>query len=473
MTLRLTNTFSGAKEAFAPLDTNRVGLYVCGVTVYDDCHIGHARAAVAFDTLVRYLRHRGFHLTYVRNFTDIDDKILNRAAQEGVDWTQISRRYVEAYYRDMNPLGLVRPDVEPRATDHIPDMLQLIERLVEKGYAYAAGGNVFFAIEKFPAYGRLSGKNIDELIAGARVEPSEEKRNPLDFALWKAAKPGEPSWPSPWGPGRPGWHIECSAMSMKYLGESFDLHGGGRDLIFPHHENEIAQSEAATGRPFARMFIHNGFVNIRSEKMSKSEGNIIALKDIYRHFTPEALRLYLLSTHYASPLDYSDDNLRQAEQRTFRVYKLLSTVRPDLSPPPDALDAELTRFNDVMDDDLNTPAALALIAGRFDALASDLHATGRPRPLDAIALARAAILAMGAPLGLFQADPQDYFARVTQLHLTQIGLTAAAIEERIAERTQARSAKDWARADRIRADLKAQGVALEDAKDRTTWRVDL
>lgn len=472
MGLVLTNSLTRTKESLAPLAPPRIGLYVCGVTVYDDCHIGHARAAVVFDTLVRYLRHRKYDVRFVRNFTDIDDKIIQRAQRENLPWSGVSRKYIEEFYRDMAPLNLLKPDHEPLATEHIPEMIDLVRKLMERGTAYESGGDVYFSIERFAGYGKLSGKKIDELQAGARVEPSEQKRNPLDFALWKASKPGEPSWPSPWGPGRPGWHLECSAMSMKYLGDSFDLHGGGLDLIFPHHENEIAQSEAATGKPFARAFLHNGFVNIRKEKMSKSEGNVVTLKELYKSFTPEAIRLFLLSAHYRSPLEYSEENIRQAEQRAFRVYRILRDVPAGSADVPPDLEADLEPFRETMDDDLNTPAALALLAGKLDLLSDRSRKPSPSSSAAAPSFLRHTVLGMGNVLGLFQAPPEDYLARLTHLHLHRQGLSRERIEGMILRRSEARGAKRWEEADQIRSDLFKLGIALEDGREGTRWHVE-
>ncbi|MGB7630580.1 MAG: cysteine--tRNA ligase, partial [Candidatus Deferrimicrobium sp.] len=313
MTLSVFNTMGNRKEPFVPLVPGKVRMYVCGVTVYDLCHIGHARANVAFDIIVRYLRYAGYDVTYIRNFTDIDDKIIRRAAQEGSDYLAVSTKYIRAFHEDFDRLGLLRPDVEPKATEHLPEIVALVARLVREGQAYEVGGDVYYSVKGFPGYGKLSGKNVEDLRVGARVDVDERKNDPLDFALWKASKPGEPAWESPWGPGRPGWHIECSAMSMKHLGETFDIHGGGKDLVFPHHENEIAQSEAATGKPFARYWLHNGFVNINNEKMSKSLGNFFTLRDVLAQVKPEVLRFFLASSHYRSPIDYSDQSLIEAK----------------------------------------------------------------------------------------------------------------------------------------------------------------
>ncbi|UCG37870.1 MAG: cysteine--tRNA ligase, partial [bacterium] len=315
MSLRVYNTLSGKKEEFQPIDPPRVGLYACGVTVYDFCHIGHARAAVAFDVIARYLRYAGYDVTYVRNYTDIDDKIIHRSAEQGVPWKELAETFIEAHDTDMAALGVRRADVEPRATEYIEEIIGIVQTLVEKGYGYVVEGDVYFEVERFAGYGKLSKRDLDQMQAGARVDVDERKRNPLDFALWKSSKPGEPSWDSPWGKGRPGWHIECSAMSAAILGQPLDIHGGGKDLIFPHHENEIAQSEAAAGREFVRYWMHNGFVNIDSEKMSKSLGNFFTIREVLEKYRPEVVRLFLLSTHYRSPLDFSDRALEEATIR--------------------------------------------------------------------------------------------------------------------------------------------------------------
>jgi len=322
MTLCVFNTLGNRKEPFEPATPGTVRMYVCGVTVYDLCHIGHARANVAFDIIVRYLRHRGYEVTYVRNFTDIDDKILRRAAETGSDYRTVSEKYIEAFYRDFDRMGLLRPEAEPRATAHIPEIIALVAKLVDAGLAYPVDGDVYYAVKGFREYGKLSGKNVEDLMAGARVEVDDRKRDPLDFALWKASRPGEPAWESPWGPGRPGWHIECSAMAMRHLGETFDIHGGGKDLVFPHHENEIAQSEGATGKPFARYWIHNGFVNVDSEKMSKSLGNFFTLREVLATVKPDVLRFFFASSHYRSPIDYSDRSLAEARAGLDRLYRV-------------------------------------------------------------------------------------------------------------------------------------------------------
>src|SRR5512136_3124072 len=326
MPLRVYNTLSGGKEEFVPLRPGKVGMYVCGVTVYDYSHIGHARAYVAFDVILRYLRYLGYDVTYVRNYTDIDDKIIKRANSDGVPFYEISERFIKEFDRDMAELGVEVPDVQPKATEHLAEIISLVTTLIDKGYAYQAGGDVYFCVDKFASYLKLSKRNLEEMQAGARIEVDEKKRHPMDFALWKEAKAGEPFWDSPWGKGRPGWHIECSAMSLKYLGETLDIHGGGQDLIFPHHENEIAQSEAATGRPFVRYWLHNGFVNINAEKMSKSLGNFFTIREVLEKYDREVLRFFLLSAHYRSPLDFSDQNLTEAEAGMERIYGALAGI---------------------------------------------------------------------------------------------------------------------------------------------------
>jgi len=333
MALRIYNSQTKQKEPFGPLDPPRVGIYVCGVTVYDSCHIGHARSMIVFDVLVRYLRFQGFQVTYVRNFTDIDDKIIARAQQQGVDPGALAERYIQEFERDMKVLGVSVPDVEPRATRHIPEIIRFIQKLIERDTAYVVEGDVYFAVETFSAYGALSHRTLEEMQAGARIEVDPRKHHPMDFALWKKGKPGDPVWDSPWGPGRPGWHIECSAMSSRYLGETFDIHGGGKDLIFPHHENELAQSMAVSSKPLARYWVHNGFVTIQGEKMSKSLGNFLTIREMVERFHPEGIRLFLLSRHYRSPLDYSDQAIQEAQMGLHRFYTLLK----DLEHPEDRL----------------------------------------------------------------------------------------------------------------------------------------
>ena len=335
MTLRIYNTLKGKKEEFIPLEPGKAGMYVCGPTVYDNCHMGHARASIVFDVVFRYLMYKGLHVTYVRNITDIDDKIINKANDEGVGFEVITKRYIKSFHDDMLDLGNKPPTLEPKATGHIKEIIEIIKRLIASGHAYQVDADVYYSVENFGEYGKLSGRKTDELISGARIDVDERKQSPLDFALWKSSKPGEPSWGSPWGEGRPGWHIECSAMSCKHLGESFDIHGGGKDLVFPHHENEVAQSEAASGKPFAKYWLHNGFVNVNQEKMSKSLGNFFTIRDLLGLYHPEILRFFLLTTHYRSPIDYSDQSLKDAETALERIYTTLGTIDSLLSQGAD------------------------------------------------------------------------------------------------------------------------------------------
>jgi cysteinyl-tRNA synthetase len=491
MTLRLYNSFSGQKEDFKPLVDNQIGIYVCGITAYDDCHLGHARAAVVFDVIIRYLRHRGFKVTHVQNITDIDDKIINRAREKGVSCKELSEHYTGEFHRDMEALGVARPDMEPKATGHIQDIIRLIETLVSKGYAYAAEGNVFFSVEKFPGYGRLSHRRLEEMQAGARVEIDSRKRHPMDFALWKAGKPGEPTWESPWGPGRPGWHIECSAMSIRYLGETFDIHGGGQDLIFPHHENEVAQSVAATGKPFVRYFVHNGFVTINGEKMSKSLGNFLTIKEILSGYHPEALRLFLLSKHYRSPLDYSEDLIREKQVSLDRIYATLgealeivaaSAIPPaaGVSLPPEA-EAAYSRIRDLkklfyeaLDDDFNTAQAMGHV---FDAVKgiNTLLQISKKGPDQAcraaIGFGVSAIREVGQVLGLFSADPKSYLEGRRAEKLSKLSLTADHIRDLIHQREEARAKKDWVVADALRKKLAGADIILKDSPRGTTWEI--
>jgi cysteinyl-tRNA synthetase len=488
MTLRIYNTLTGKKEDFVPLRGKRVGLYVCGVTVYDLCHIGHARSAVVFDTIFRYLRYRGYEVTFVRNFTDIDDKIIKKANDEGVDYKTIAEKYIEEFNIDMGRLGLEKPSVEPKATEHIPEMIRLISILIEKRFAYQRNGDVFFSVERFKDYGKLSKRNLDEMQAGARVEIDEKKENPLDFALWKTSKPGEPYWESPWGKGRPGWHIECSVMSQKYLGETFDIHGGGKDLIFPHHENEIAQSEAATGKPFVRYWIHNGFVNINKEKMSKSLGNILTLKEIFKDWHPEVLRLFFLSYHYRSPVDYSLDGLSEAKSGLDRFYHTLNVIQEELKKPlsqkklnspiiencRQAISSFQTRFEEAMDDDFNAAEAL----GYFYDLQTHLNSLvslskGQPTQEMTSLLEQGfdQFSKRGGVFGLFREDPGKYVNQQKKEGLKKLNLKEEEILRSIEERNLARREKNWKRADEIRNELLSKGIILEDAPSGTNWNL--
>jgi len=490
MTIRIYNTLTGKKEDFVPLQEKKVGMYVCGVTVYDLCHIGHARSAIVFDTIYRYLRYHGHDVTFVRNFTDIDDKIIRRANEEGVDCNTIAGKYIGEFNIDMGRLGLEKPSVEPKATEHIPEMIRLISTLTQKGVAYQSGGDIFFSVEKFREYGKLSKRNLEEMQAGARVEIDEKKENPLDFVLWKASKPGEPFWESPWGKGRPGWHIECSVMSQKYLGETFDIHGGGRDLTFPHHENEIAQSEAATGKPFVRYWIHNGFVNINKEKMSKSLGNILTIKEILKDWHPEVLRLFFLSHHYRSPIDYAEDSFLEAKSGLDRFYHTLNAVQEELkkSALPGLKKVEFSAIENVrkaiesfpfqleeaMDDDFNTAQALGYFFDLHRSLNSLLDISkGHPTEEIVLILKQGLdhFFSKGWIFGLFREEPQNYLDQQKKEGLKKLNLTEDEILKSIVERNQVRKEKNFKRADEIRTNLLSKGIILEDTSSGTNWKL--
>ena len=456
-------------------------MYVCGVTVYDLCHIGHARSMIVFDVIYRWLKASGYKVTYVRNFTDLDDKIIERAKREGVSFKEIASRYIAEFYTDMDALGLERPQVEPKATEHLREMIEMVKVLLSKGFAYEVDGDVYFSVESFPGYGRLSGRNLEEMMAGARIEPDPRKRNPLDFALWKASKPGEPAWESPWGKGRPGWHLECSVMSQKYLGESFDIHGGGQDLIFPHHENEIAQSEAATGRPFVRYWLHNGFVNIRGEKMSKSLGNVLTIRQLTSSHHPEVLRLFLLGRHYRSPIDYSEEALKEASRGLERLYGLYHLAEESLegdspslaerwNPVLERIKDFPSRFQEAMDDDFNTPQALSLL---FELAREINRLKGKePRvPREVAEGVKGAILKVSEVLGLLSEEPREFFEASKRRRLQGVPLSEEEIERLIASRTEARRRKDWEKADQIRDYLASFGIILEDTPQGTIWRI--
>ncbi|MCC7410837.1 MAG: cysteine--tRNA ligase [Gammaproteobacteria bacterium] len=452
------DTLSGRKKPLEPLEPGHVRMYVCGMTVYDYCHVGHARVMVVFDMVVRYLRARGYRVTYARNVTDIDDKIIRRADENGESITALTDRYIRFMHEDAQALGVLPPDLEPRATGHITQILAMIETLIARGHAYvAANADVYYAIGSFPGYGRLSGKQIEELRAGARVEVGEAKRDPLDFVLWKAAKPGEPAWDSPWGAGRPGWHIECSAMSTHCLGSRFDIHGGGQDLQFPHHENEIAQSEGATGHTFVSLWMHNGFVRVDDEKMSKSLGNFFTVRTVLERYRPEEVRFFILASHYRSALNYGDEQLDAARAGLARLY----TALRGLAAPPDAPEPRfVARFDAAMNDDFNTSEAFAVL---FD-LAREINRARAPDPRRASRLA-GTLRHLGGILGLLQQDPQAYLRGGGD-----DGRDDTAIAELVARRSAARSARDFRAADRIRDELVALGVQLEDGPGGTTWR---
>lgn len=459
MALSVYNTLSKAKEPFQPLVGNQVRMYVCGMTVYDFCHIGHARVMVAFDVIARWLRQRGYELTYVRNITDIDDKIIRRAQENGEPFDALTKRMIAAMHEDEARLSVLRPDIEPRATGHIAGMHAMIQTLIDKGFAYAPGnGDVYYRVGKFVGYGKLSRKKIEDLRIGARIEVDESKEDPLDFVLWKAAKPGEPSWESPWGAGRPGWHIECSVMSTCCLGETFDIHGGGPDLVFPHHENEIAQSEAATGKPYAATWMHAGAVRVDGEKMSKSLGNFFTIREVLEKYHPEVVRFLLVSSHYRSPINYSEDNLKEAKGALERFYTALRGL-PEVEASGGEAFAE--RFAAAMDDDFNTPEAVAVL---FE-MAREVNRL-READLQAAAALAAKLRELAGLLGVLQLEPDAF------LQAGAAGkVDAAQVEALIQARLEARAAKNWAESDRIRDELTAMGVVLEDGKGGTTWRL--
>jgi cysteinyl-tRNA synthetase len=482
MGIQIFDSMAGEKREFVPLVPGRAGLYACGPTVYDHAHLGHARCYVVWDVVVRHLRARGLEVKYVRNFTDVDDKIIKRANERGDDPVALARRFSDSFLEDMDAVGCLRPDAAPRVTEHIPHIVAMIERLVERGFAYAPGnGDVYYAVRRFPAYGRLSRRNLDDLLAGARVDPGETKRDPLDFALWKGAKPGEPSWPSPWGQGRPGWHIECSAMTLEHLGAPFDIHSGGKDLVFPHHTNEIAQSVAALSddlepAAFARYWMHNGFVEIDHEKMSKSLGNFFTVKDVLALHDGEALRLLLLGTHYRNPINFSDGLLADAERRLAYLYETLDKAdRAAAGAPPAAEPAPFAeRSRAALDDDFNTAAVLGVLAEAFTAANALVDRKGKRTPAEKAELARFAAdaRAVGSVLGVLQRPPVEALLALRGKAVVRRGIDAAAVERRILDRTEARRAKDFARSDAIRDELAAQGVTLMDGPQGTTWKVE-
>jgi cysteinyl-tRNA synthetase len=479
--LKVLNTLSGQKEDLVPIKPMEVGVYVCGPTVYGHVHIGNARTFTSFDVIVRYLRHRGFKVTYVRNYTDVDDKIIQAAKQTGEEPFALADRFIAEFDKESAALGLVPPDFAPRVSQHLPEIISMIEKLVAGGYAYPSQGDVYFSVSKDPQYAKLSKRNLDELRAGERVQPGEQKREPLDFALWKAAKPGEPFWESPWGKGRPGWHIECSAMAAKYLGQSFDVHGGGRDLIFPHHENEIAQSEAAFHKPFARYWLHGGFLDLEGAKMSKSLGNVVLLRDALARVDPEALRLFFLSTHYRNQLEFSDKSLADSEARMQYFYETLAQVDERIAnrdfgegPLSEDTDRYLREFELLMDDDFNSAGATAVIASLFTSINTLLE---RPPAKDKAQVGRTLVRLreqvrkISAIVGLFGDDPTAWLTRRRDRVVKAKGIDTARVEKLIAERARWRLEKNFREADRIRDELKALGVEVMDKSDKTLWKV--
>ena len=454
MTIRFYNSLTNQKEDFVPIRSGEVGMYVCGMTVYDNCHLGHARAMMAFDILVRYLRNQGYKVNFVRNITDVDDNIIERALQKKESIDDLTRRTISSMHKDFLKLGLEIPDIEPRATEHIEGMIKMIEELIEKGHAYHSnGGDVFFEVRTFPEYGKLSNKNIDDLNPGSRIAEDASKKDPLDFVLWKSAKEGEPFWDSPWGVGRPGWHIECSVMSFENLGQHFDIHGGGPDLLFPHHENEIAQSECALGNKFANYWIHSGLLKIDGEKMSKSLGNFAMLKDLFDSYHPEVLRYYLISSHYRSSLNFDNDSLDQARSALTRLYQAISSIKIDsANVDQDAVD----NFHAAMHDDLNTPEVLSILFKLTKQINSSSDSEEQMKYA-------ATLKELSGILGLLQDDPKTFF---------QFGaiLSDKEIEHQIQLRNEARDSKDFKTADKIRDALEAQGILLDDGSQGTTWK---
>jgi cysteinyl-tRNA synthetase len=487
MPLQIYNTLLRQKVEFEPADPGHIRMYVCGPTVYDLSHVGHARAYVNFDTIVRYLR-RSHKVTYVRNFTDVDDKIIKRAQQTGEAPTLLAARFVDEFEADMAALGCERVDVAPKVTDHIGEIVAMIAELVQKNAAYAVQGDVYYAVEHFENYGKLGRRTLEDMEAGIRVEVAKHKRHPMDFALWKAAKEGEISWDSPWGRGRPGWHIECSAMAKKYLGVTFDIHGGGRDLIFPHHENEIAQSEAVNGATYARLWMHNGLVNIDNAKMSKSVGNFFTIRQVLEKFDAQTMRFYLLSTHYRSPINFSDMALREAETRLKYCNETLQRVHQSLAQDDTPIDATgplgdeavaqmLPRFNAAMQDDFNTPQVLAELSPLFK-LANELLVSQATKATSSQAqtvnrrtlrVLADNLASMGSVLGVFVEDPAQVLQRIEARRLQKRGLSAAEVERLIGERTAARQGKDFHRADAVRKQLEAMGVVIKDTPAGTVW----
>ncbi|CBV42241.1 cysteine--tRNA ligase [Halomonas elongata] len=460
--MQIYNTLTRRKETFTPIDPGRVRMYVCGMTVYDYCHLGHARVMVAFDVITRYLRARGYDVTYVRNITDIDDKILKRAEENGETIASLTDRMIDAMHEDEGRLGVLRPDAEPRATQHVDEIVTMIQTLIDKGYAYAASnGDVYYRVRKFADYGKLNNRDPDDMRAGARVDVEELKEDPLDFVLWKAAKPGEADWLSPWGPGRPGWHIECSAMSTCCLGETFDIHGGGPDLTFPHHENEIAQSEAATGKQYVNTWMHAGAVRVQHEKMSKSLGNFFTIREVLEHHDPEVVRYLLVASHYRSPINYAPDSLADARKSLERFYNALDGVALEGVETPGEVDPSFDRrFIEAMDDDFNTAGAISVL---FD-LARELNRARKEAPEQAPALA-AELKRLGGVLGLLQQEPAVFLKGGAG----ELPLSEAEIEARISERAEAKQARDFARADAIRDELAALGIVLKDSREGTSW----
>ena len=491
MAVTFYNTISRKKNPLIPINNNHINIYVCGITAYDYCHIGHARSTLVFDMIVRYLRFLGYDVTYVRNFTDIDDKIIKRAEEQNTTTEELANRFIDAFHEDMNSLGNIKPSLEPKATEHIAEMIALIQDLISKDFAYESDGDVYFRVDKFPEYGKLSGRNLEDMMAGARISINENKQNPMDFALWKKSKPGEPVWNSPWGDGRPGWHIECSAMSKKYFGDTFDIHGGGKDLIFPHHENEIAQSEAAANKTFVQNWIHHGFVTIKDEKMSKSLGNFLTIREILAKYPAEVLRFFVFSTHYRSPIDYSNAAMQDAEAGLDRLYSCLAEIQKlpmegSTDTPHTAGKKNTTkiksladRFTKAMDNDFNSAQALGHI---FDVVKS-LNTIKQSLPtsptvpsqadLDLLHKSAEDIRKLAGTMGLLQQDAIQYIEAKQQKVLQQLDIDISAINVLIEERTQARNDKNWKKADEIRDTLLDMKIEIKDDAEGTSWQVKI
>lgn len=487
MSIRIHNTLTGKKEPFEPLEPGHIKLYVCGITSYDYCHIGHARSALAFDMIVRYFRYRQYKVTYIRNFTDIDDKIIARANEQGIPSEVLAQRFIDEFYVDMDNLGVDRPSMEPKATEHIQEMIDLISELEAKGMAYQAGNDVYYSVASFADYGKLSHRNLDDLKAGARISINEQKKNPMDFVLWKGSKPGEPKWQSPWGEGRPGWHIECSAMSRKYLGATFDIHGGGKDLVFPHHENELAQSEGANEKPFVNMWVHHGFVTIKDEKMSKSLGNFLTIRDILAHYHPEVLRFFIFSTHYRNPLDFSEKAMQDAIAGLDRLYECVANIEQlkDCTSSSDGesviskkdrskIESMETRFQQAMDNDFNTAQAQGIFFDCVKVLNKVnrmLPATPASSDIEFLFASVATLKQLASIMGLLQQDAATYLMEKKAALLADLDIDEAEILALIEKRNEAKSKKDWAKSDEIRDQLLARQIELKDGPDGTSWSV--
>lgn len=492
MSIRIYNTLTHKKEPLTPIEPDHVKLYVCGITSYDYCHIGHARSSLAFDMIVKYLRYRDYRVTFVRNFTDIDDKIIKRAQEQETSSQELANRFIDEFYIDMDFLGLERPDIEPKATEHIPEMISLISTLIDKHKAYAVDGDVYYAVSEFSEYGKLSRRNLDDMQAGARISINEKKKHPMDFALWKSSKPGEPAWESPWGPGRPGWHTECSAMSKKYFGDTFDIHGGGKDLIFPHHENEIAQSEAANEAPFVNMWIHHGFVTVRNEetseteKMSKSLGNFLTIRELSEKFHPEALKLFVFSTQYRNPLEYSEQAMQDAESGLARLYECVAGFQAlkrneDTSAPSILNDKDSNklisleqRFQQAMDNDFNSAQAIGHLfdtAKTINKVIGKFKPSQSPNDLLLLKKSTTTLVKLAQIMGLLTEPPQEFLHNRKQSILKDIDIDEASINQLIQQRYQARQTKNWELSDQIRDKLLEHNIELKDGPDGTTWTV--